>query len=248
VAGELHDQVIDQTYWLVHFRAGSLTADPLDGGTTGGDRQTMGSVRYTCFAFAALAFAAACDDSTIPLGELDDVGVDWLEGRWTDSAVELRIVGRGGCLGPQRIDLEIQPARDGWANLIVLPRPARRPSGVCTSQLLDTTVLLSPRDLPASLTVWATYPYQPGVRRFFSLFRGSLPRWSGAGEVRIDTLADGCFVIRPSPPYAHLVYALWRGGLEVEPGHIVFLRGEFGRAGCGGLRGLEVPVISRTTF
>jgi hypothetical protein len=30
VAGGLPNQVIDQTYWLVHFGAGSLTADPLD--------------------------------------------------------------------------------------------------------------------------------------------------------------------------------------------------------------------------
>jgi hypothetical protein len=30
VAGALQEQVIDQTSWLVHFGAGSLTADPLD--------------------------------------------------------------------------------------------------------------------------------------------------------------------------------------------------------------------------
>jgi hypothetical protein len=33
VAGELQDQVIDQTVRLVHFRAGSLSASPLDGCT-----------------------------------------------------------------------------------------------------------------------------------------------------------------------------------------------------------------------
>jgi hypothetical protein len=31
VAGGLQNQVIDQTVRLVHFRAGSLSADPLDG-------------------------------------------------------------------------------------------------------------------------------------------------------------------------------------------------------------------------
>jgi hypothetical protein len=33
LAGASSKQVIDQTYWLVHFRAGSLTADPLGGAT-----------------------------------------------------------------------------------------------------------------------------------------------------------------------------------------------------------------------
>jgi hypothetical protein len=36
VAGEASHQVIDRTYWLVHFRAGSLSAYPLGGGRSNG--------------------------------------------------------------------------------------------------------------------------------------------------------------------------------------------------------------------
>jgi hypothetical protein len=58
VAGGLHDQVIDQTYWLVHFRAGSLSADPLDRTRTMSlrpmTRRHPGGIRLTAPVLAAL--------------------------------------------------------------------------------------------------------------------------------------------------------------------------------------------------
>jgi hypothetical protein len=63
VAGGLHEQVIDQTARLVHFGAGSLTANPL-----GSERKVLlGRLVSFCIALATLATAAAaCAHRTAP--------------------------------------------------------------------------------------------------------------------------------------------------------------------------------------
>jgi hypothetical protein len=51
VAGKLHDQVIDQTVRLVHFRAGSLSADPL-----GRTEQIIGRSRSVARAISEVGY------------------------------------------------------------------------------------------------------------------------------------------------------------------------------------------------
>jgi hypothetical protein len=55
VPGELQEQVIDQTYWLVHFGAGSLSADPL--GSSGRGHEVAGT-------------AASADDARLEAARL----------------------------------------------------------------------------------------------------------------------------------------------------------------------------------
>jgi hypothetical protein len=57
VAGSLQDQVIDQTYWLVHFRAGSLSASPLGSYHVTGIRASLALLAFAATAVAGRPWA-----------------------------------------------------------------------------------------------------------------------------------------------------------------------------------------------
>jgi hypothetical protein len=85
VAGKLHDQVIDQTARLVHFRAGSLSANPLDSGRYRGQvpkRELSNPDRVKIW--NSFFHQARAEARSLSSGRAADAGFEPLGGRLSD--------------------------------------------------------------------------------------------------------------------------------------------------------------------
>jgi len=150
---------------------------------------------------------AACGDNTGPdSDQFNREGyVRWIEAEWTGEALHIRVLGSAGCAGLQQLDLEVVRDSLGWSDVIIQPRAYPRPERYCLPQPLDTSVRLQIPEITGSVEVWATFPWEPGLRGFVTTSQFSTSPQVG-GLAVVDTVRYGCATVR----------ALFYGGDTVE--------------------------------
>jgi hypothetical protein len=189
-----------------------------------------------------------CSEATAPAVPEREAYVRWIEATWTREALRLRILGSAGCAGLKSLDVEILPDTTAptWSDVIIRPHAYPRPEQYCSAQLLDTVLLLHKPAIVDGVTVWAPFPWEPGLRGFVTTI-DSPYAFDVGGLVRIDTVSYGCPVVRPlvywvdSLQYAIGLISTW-SPVQLAHGDVVFLGGDVYplSSGCNGLPSLNI--------